>query len=163
MALVTAVLAVLTSTCVLRGASWPARVDAGFFGVIVSPTDPPLVLSHHRGGWSSSPDEGRTWTPVAPYADGDPIVDLRFQPVAPFEMFGRSNRGVRVMSLDGGRSWTETSRRAGTSERVVLSVEGTEVWRTDDHGQTWRTEPLALPARLVTALHVDELTPGRIF
>jgi hypothetical protein len=114
MALVTAVLAVLTSTCVLRGASWPARVDAGFFGVIVSPTDPPLVLSHHRGGWSSSPDEGRTWTPVAPYADGDPIVDLRFQPVAPFEMFGRSNRGVRVMSLDGGRSWTETSRRAGT-------------------------------------------------
>jgi hypothetical protein len=147
MALVIPILAVLTSTCALRGGSWPERVDEGFFGVIVAPTDPPLVFSHHRGGWSSSSDEGRTWTPVAPYIDGDPIVTVRPEPVAPFALFGWSNRGVRVMSLDGGHSWSAASRRAGTRERVALSVEGSEAWRTDDHGQTWRTEPLALPER----------------
>lgn len=163
MAFATALLAVVTGACALHDGPWLARVDGGFFGVAVSPSDPPLVLSYHRGGWACSTDEGRTWTPVAPNADGDPIVTVQLEPVEPFALFGWSNRRARVMSLDGGHSWTEASRRAGTRERVVLSVERTEVWRTDDHGLTWRTEPLTLPERLVTALLADELTPGRIF
>lgn len=162
-ALAVSLLAVATDACALRDGSWPARVHDGFFGVAVSSSDPPLVLSYHRGGWSCSSDEGRTWTPVAPYVDGDPIVTVQLEPVEPFALFGWSLRRARVMSLDGGHSWTEASRRAGTRERVALSVQGAEVWRTDDYGQTWRTEPLALPERLVTALDVDEFTPGRIF
>lgn len=126
-ALAVSLLAVVTDACALRDGSWPARVHDGFFGVAVSSSDPPLVLSYHRSGWSCSSDEGRTWTPVAPYERLVTALDV--DEFTPGRIFASSPFGG-YRSSDNGRTWQRVAVTTGFGHVNFLVDPGTpdRVW-----------------------------------
>lgn len=148
--------------CGLRGDAYVRRVDAGFFGLSVLPGEPPALFSYHRGGFARSEDEGRTWTTVAVASPEVPMTSVLPEPVAPFALFGWSNRQDRLVSVDRGRSWSPATRRPGMRERVAYEVGRDEVWRTEDHGASWHRIDVTLPAKLVTALWANPAEPTQL-
>lgn len=134
-----------------RWEAYRHRLDNGFSGLQVTGEPQPVLYSRYRGHAVRSEDEGRTWTALARAGPDEPVTSVEVEAQTPYALF-TSSRQVRMMSVDLGRSWSPASRRARMRGRVAFRLDGSEVWRTDDHGDTWQVADVILPAKLVTSL-----------
>lgn len=140
------------------------------YDLAVSRTNPDVVLAATgndpriptpNGIWRSA-DGARTWDRVHQFVRGSSIGTVGSVNVAPDDpqlMYAAGGFAIGV-STDGGLTWTERQPSSNLGDRVwyvvcsgllgggarAVYAVGNRVWRSNDGGATWITDPAALGA-----------------
>jgi photosystem II stability/assembly factor-like uncharacterized protein len=140
------------------------------------PTDPNVAFAAHgsRGHLRKTRDGGKTWTTL----EGAPsqVSAIGIDPGEPgLILVGGASAIFR--SIDGGKTWVEMTRVRGrvigfhfdqtgpTENRIVFAATDQTIFRSDDHGATWRDigAPLAASPLLSFAAGSDKKSQTCIF
>jgi photosystem II stability/assembly factor-like uncharacterized protein len=140
------------------------------------PTDPNVAFAAHgsRGHLRKTRDGGKTWTTL----EGAPsqVSAIGIDPGEPgLILVGGASAIFR--SIDGGKTWVEMTRVRGrvigfhfdqtgpTENRIVFAATNQTIFRSDDHGATWRDigAPLAASPLLSFAAGSDKKSQTCIF
>ena len=129
--------------------------------VVFHPTDPGLVYGWGCGSLRVSRDRGLTWTNLArsaPWHAG-PLQRLAIDRQDPLFMVAGGD-GAAYSSRDGGDTWSEVPGVTGSVVGAYILPDGPVafigtdrgVFRSEDHGASWKTCNTGLPVAAVRGL-----------
>lgn len=123
------------------GSTWVAVRDEAMFNLAAIHRDGGTqLLGVDASGLTTSPDGGRTWSPLAT-PPTYPMTALAAS--ADGQLMYAGSPSALYRSTDGGRSWGETAYRgsvlalAAVGDSVALVSQDTEFFRSEDRGQTF--------------------------
>lgn len=141
------------------GATWEERNGnlPGWYGSTpkvlgfsMDPHDPELLYAGLQDSLWISRDAGMSWSYAGKVAEGERILYLAGQPLAPHPLYAATSHGV-YRSVDQARSWTRLAHTETPGRRVMRLrfapadpqrlywVTGPELRETRDSGATWRS------------------------
>jgi photosystem II stability/assembly factor-like uncharacterized protein len=147
----------------------------------VDPTDPRIVYmgidgdaepGKMGGGVFKSQDGGATWNQLPNQPESRRMFNgLAVDPTDSKRIFWGTcgNNGGVYRSEDAGASWERVFRNDQWIWNVVATVDGTiycsgrQVWRSTDHGKTWKQLTKLTENRAIVALEINPRDPKTIW
>ena len=147
--------------------------------ITLDPRDPAIVYVGLNDGIYKSTDGRRSWAPSDTGPQGPSGRDVRVVVVDPLDtniVYACADNQL-FMSKDAGATWALRSAIYANSQAKILalkadpkdgetfyaSVEGGGLYKTDDRGDTWKHVGKALPAKQMTAIDLDPVSPTTVY